>query len=63
MIFDNTKIRRLVPSFRAEIPFSEGVRQIISWYDAAPERRVFDPNLDRLFDELVQARRRAMPEP
>jgi nucleoside-diphosphate-sugar epimerase len=62
MIFDNTKIRRLVPGFRAQIPFSEGVRQIIGWYDAAPERRVFDPNVDRLFDELVEARRRALPE-
>ncbi len=62
MVFDNTKIRRLVPGFRAQIPFSEGVRQIIAWYDAASERRVFDPNVDRLFDELVEARRRAMPE-
>jgi len=62
MVFDNTKIRRLVPGFRAEIPFSEGVREIISWYDAAPERRVFDPNVDELFDQLVAARRRALPE-
>lgn len=62
MVFDNTKLRRLVPSFRAEIPFSEGVREIIAWYDAAPERRVFDPNVDALFDQLVAARRRAMPE-
>ena len=43
MIFDNSKIKRVVPDFVASIPFAEGARQIIQWYDADPRRRQVDP--------------------
>ena len=33
-IFDNSKIRGIVPGFAAEIPFAEGAREIVAWYDA-----------------------------
>jgi len=53
MTFDNSKLRRLVPDFRAEIPFAQGAEQIIDWHDAHPESRVVDPRWDRLMDVLV----------
>ena len=53
MIFDNSKIRRLVPDFRPSIPFWQGAREIMAWYDADPARQVINPELDRLMDELV----------
>jgi nucleoside-diphosphate-sugar epimerase len=53
MIFDNSKIKRLVPDFRAEIPFARGAEEIMAWYDADPARQVIDEHVDRLMDELI----------
>ena len=36
MVFDNAKIRSLVPGWRAVIPFEQGVREIARWYLADP---------------------------
>jgi nucleoside-diphosphate-sugar epimerase len=54
MIFDNTKIKRLVPDYAATVPFSRGVREIIAWYDADSSRQVVDENLDRLMDKIIE---------
>jgi nucleoside-diphosphate-sugar epimerase len=61
MIFDNTKIKRLVPEYRAEIPFARGAEEIVGWYDADPERQLFDPALDALFERLLAANAAALP--
>lgn len=54
MVFDTTKIRRLSPGFTATIPFETGAREIVAWHDADPSRRVVNPHLDRLMDDLVE---------
>jgi nucleoside-diphosphate-sugar epimerase len=61
MLFDNSKVRRLVPNFRAEIPFSRGVHEVISYFDEEPARRQVDPALDQLMDTLIEAQGRARP--
>ncbi|MGC9347292.1 MAG: SDR family oxidoreductase [Anaerolineae bacterium] len=61
VIFDNTKIKRLVPDYVAAIPFHEGAREIMNWYDADPERQVVDEEWNRLFDEIIVAQRGALP--
>src|SRR5580693_7000475 len=43
MVFDNTKVRRLVP----------GARQIADWYLADPARQVTDQALDGVMDKLA----------
>jgi nucleoside-diphosphate-sugar epimerase len=53
MVFDNSKIKRLVPGFSADIPFSEGVREIVAWHDADPARRVVDAKVDALMDRMI----------
>jgi len=53
MIFDNTKIKRAVPGFTATIPFSQGAREIIEWYDSNPEHKKIDNNLDNLLDKII----------
>ncbi len=53
MIFDNAKVKSLVPAFQPIITFAEGAREIIDWYDAHPEKRVVDARLDALFDRLA----------
>ncbi|OIQ88938.1 UDP-glucose 4-epimerase [mine drainage metagenome] len=54
MVFDNSKLRTIVPDFRATIPFEQGAREIIDWYDGDPTRRQVDARLDTLMDDLVQ---------
>jgi nucleoside-diphosphate-sugar epimerase len=53
MIFDNTKIKRLVPDFAATIPFSRGIKEIIKWFDAEPSRQIVDEHFDQLFDKII----------
>jgi nucleoside-diphosphate-sugar epimerase len=53
VIFDNTKIKRIVPDFAATIPFSRGVEEILAWHDADLSRRVVDDELDQLMDRIV----------
>ena len=57
MIFDNTKVRRLVPDFVARVPFHEGVDEILDWYDGDPDRQRVDEALDATMDRLVDAYR------
>jgi nucleoside-diphosphate-sugar epimerase len=55
MVFDNTKIRSLVPGWRAVIPFEHGAREIADWYLADPARQVTDAGLDAVMDTLGAA--------
>lgn len=61
MIFDNRKIRRLVPDFHPLIPFWQGAQEIIAWYDEDPSRQVVDPHIDALQDKLIAAIRQVIP--
>jgi nucleoside-diphosphate-sugar epimerase len=53
VIFDNSKIKNLVPEFSAEIPFSEGSKEIIAWYDQNPESQVVDEGFNQLVDRII----------
>ena len=57
MVFDNTKLRGVVPGYRAEIPFEQGAREIMAWYDEDPARQWPDTRLDALMDKLVETYR------
>lgn len=61
MIFDNTKIKRLVPDFVATIPFSQGAREIMAWFDADPTRQVIDEAFDQMADTIIEACDRLRP--
>ncbi|WP_147795053.1 SDR family oxidoreductase [Cellulomonas sp. Y8] len=53
MVFDTTKLRRLVPDFVTTIRFEQGAREIVDWHDADPARRAVDARLDAVMDDLV----------
>ena len=53
MVFDNSKLRSVVPDFRATIPFERGAREIVAWFDEDPARQVVDAHLDTVMDELA----------
>ncbi|GAA2100427.1 SDR family oxidoreductase [Actinomadura alba] len=55
MVFDNTKIKRLVPGWTARVPFAVGAREIVAWHDADPRRRTVDRAADDLWDDLIAA--------
>jgi nucleoside-diphosphate-sugar epimerase len=55
VIFDNTKVKALVPDYVATVPFSQGAQEIVEWYDAHPEHQVVDERTDALFDKLAAA--------
>ena len=33
-VFDNSKIKRFVPEFDCKVPWAEGVRRTIAWFEA-----------------------------
>ena len=57
MIFDNSKLRSVVPDFRPTIPFEQGAREIVAWYDEDPSRRRVDADRNALLDRLVEKHR------
>ena len=54
MVFDNAKLRSVVPDYVARIPFEQGAREIVDWHDADPARRVRDQALEAVVDRLVE---------
>ena len=53
-VFDNTKIKRFVPDFHCEIPFEEGAKRIVRWFDADPaQRETVDTQWDEQMDSMI----------
>ncbi len=57
-VFDNSKVRRLVPGFAARVPFAEGVKASIDWLEADPGRQKIDAN--ETVERILAAWGRAM---
>lgn len=55
MVFDNSKVKALVPAFTSTLSFQRGAEEIIDFHDRHPELQVFDPRLDAAFDAMVSA--------
>ncbi len=54
VVFDNAKVKALVPEYRAVTPFWRGAREIVDWHDADASRQVVDPALDAAFDRIIR---------
>jgi nucleoside-diphosphate-sugar epimerase len=52
-VFDNAKVKSVVPGWTAVVPFERGAREIAGWYLADPARQVVDDKLDALMDKLA----------
>jgi nucleoside-diphosphate-sugar epimerase len=61
-VFDNRKIKRFVPEFKAQVPWSEGVRRALAWFDADPARRTIDEAANQAWDAIIAAYQRAFPD-
>ncbi|MCI1965630.1 MAG: SDR family oxidoreductase [Oscillospiraceae bacterium] len=54
-VFDNTKIKRLVPGFHADIRFADGARRGVEYTLSHPEMQVPDPKFDAWCDKVIAA--------
>jgi nucleoside-diphosphate-sugar epimerase len=53
VIFDNSKVKALVPDFTCTVPFALGARQVINWFDANPDQQIVDEGLNATCDQLI----------
>ena len=61
-IFDNSKIKQVVPEFVCTVPFSRGAEEILAWHRADPARQVVDENFNRLCDQILENYQKAWPK-
>lgn len=55
MIFDNAKIKAVVPEFGCKIPFEEGVKDVAAWYKSESAIKTVDIEVDKAFDQMIAA--------
>ncbi|MGA2488839.1 MAG: SDR family oxidoreductase [Anaerolineales bacterium] len=60
-VFDNRKIKELVPDFRCTVSWSEGVRRAIAWFEADPSRQTIDERLNNIWDKILLEYEKAFP--
>jgi nucleoside-diphosphate-sugar epimerase len=53
LVFDTGKLRQYVPGWTPTTTFAEGVREMVAWYDAHPEEKRVDPEVDAVLDRLA----------
>jgi nucleoside-diphosphate-sugar epimerase len=59
VVFDNSKIRTVVPGFQATVLLNDGIRRTLAWFAADEKRRTVDPAVDAEMDQILEAYARA----
>jgi nucleoside-diphosphate-sugar epimerase len=62
VVFDNTKLKHLVPGYVSNIRFDEGIRETITYILSHPEYQTGDPEFDGWCDRVIAAREKALAE-
>ncbi len=55
VVFDNEKLKRAVPGFKAEVRFDEGIRKTVEYVLEHPEYQREDPEFDRWCDKVIES--------
>jgi len=55
VVFDNSKIKSLVPDFAATIRFDIGIREPVAYFLANKEMQQEDPDFDRFTEKVIRA--------
>lgn len=55
VVFDNQKLKRLVPGFTAKVRYDQGIRQTVEYILSHPEYQREDPEFDAWCDAVVDA--------
>jgi nucleoside-diphosphate-sugar epimerase len=59
VVFDNTKIKSIVPHYVCRVPYAEGARRIVAAYDADPALASPNELLEQAYDTLINLGRSA----
>ncbi len=59
VVFDNAKIKRLVPGYRATVRFDEGVRLCARYLLGTPAAQIPDPQFEAFCDRVIHAQESA----
>lgn len=59
VVFDNTKLKRLVPGFCAKVRMEQGIRRAVEYVMGHPECRREDPEFDEWCDRVIAAQEEA----
>jgi nucleoside-diphosphate-sugar epimerase len=62
VVFDNTKLKRLVPGFTAAVRFDQGMKETVAYVLAHRECQRDDPEFDAWCDRVIAAREKAIRE-
>jgi nucleoside-diphosphate-sugar epimerase len=54
-VFDNSKIKRFVPDFVPTVPFAQGIKRTIEWFEADQKRCTVDDEFNQFMDKLIAA--------
>ena len=54
VVFDNSRLKAIVPDMRTEVPFHKGVRIALNYILDHPECRVEDPEFDAWCDRVIR---------
>lgn len=60
VVFDNAKLKRLVPEYTAAVRFDQGVRMAVDYVLEHPECQKEDPEFDEWCDRVVEAQEEAI---
>ena len=59
VVFDNRKVKRVVPGFTPAVRFEQGVRETIEFVLSHPEFQIEDPEFDEWCDKVIIALEKA----
>jgi len=60
VVFDNSKIKGLVPGFVASTRFDMGIRQSVDYFVNNPKMQIEDPDFDLFTENVIMAQERAL---
>ena len=53
VVFDNSKLKSLVPDFKPEVPFAQGIKRTVDYIHEHPQLKRPDPRFDAWCDNLI----------
>lgn len=53
MVFDNSKIKTLVPEFNCTTRFEEGISKSLRWFHADKSRQAVDESIEKEYDRII----------
>lgn len=61
VVFDNSKIKRMVPEFVCKVGWAEGVRRTLTWFEEDETQRTIDHEMNTIWDKIIAGYEKAFP--